>query len=255
MATIDSTALKQRENSPQDTLPPRIHALTSETEAEWDAFVQRHPAATLFHNIGWKRVMQETYGYRPFYFYCERNGHITGIAPAFLISNWMTGRCLISIPFAVYGGVCADDPESEAALLGRLEQVAEEERVQYFEIRNRRGAILPRYEANPRYATFTLPLVRDTEALYKSLPKDIRYMIRKGEKAGLTVKRGPELLDTFYYLMTVNLRRLGTPAFPRVLFQNLLREYPSQVEITAVYSGSKPVAAGMSFFFRDWIQP
>ena len=167
----------------------------------------------------------------------------------------MTGRCLISLPFAVYGGVCANDPGSEAALVAQLERVAAQERVQYLEIRNRKGGILPGYQANPRYATFTLPLVSDTDALYKSLPKDIRYMIRKGEKAGLMVKRGAELLDTFYHLMTVNLRRLGTPAFPRALFQNLLREYPSQVDITVIYSGDKAVSGGMSFFFHDWIQP
>jgi FemAB-related protein (PEP-CTERM system-associated) len=256
MAIIErSAAMQQRENSPRDSTPLQIHALTPEMEAQWNDFVQGHPKATFFHQIGWKKVMQETYGYRPFYFYAERNGQITGIAPIFLISNWMTGRCLISLPFAVYGGICANDPEGDVALMAHVERVAELERVQYLEIRNRNGAILPGYQANSRYATFTLPLVSDTESLYKSLPKDIRYMIRKGEKAGLTVKRGAEQLDTFYHLMTVNLRRLGTPAFPRALFQNLIREYPSQTDITIVYSAGKPVSGGMSFFFRDWMQP
>lgn len=256
MGTIERSAvLQQREDLQRDTAPLQIHPLTSQMEAKWDDFVYAHPRATFFHQIGWKRVMESTYGYRPFYFYSERNGEITGIAPAFLISNWMTGRCLISLPFAVYGGVCAADAETEAALVAHLENVADSEQVQYLEIRNRNGAILPRYQANPRYATFTLPLVSDTESLYKSLPKDIRYMIRKGEKAGLTVKRGADLLDTFYRLMTINLRRLGTPAFPRNLFNNLLQEYPSQTDITVVYSADKPVSAGLSFFFRDWMQP
>ena len=256
MAMTESPALLQRtEDSLQDAAPLRIHSLTSETEAKWDEFAQQHAKATFFHQIGWKKVMQATYGYQPSYFWSERNGRITGIAPAFLISNWMTGRCLISLPFAVYGGVCANDAESEAALIAHLEALAETESVEYLEIRNRAGAILPGFQANPRYATFTLPLVPDTEALYKSLPKDIRYMIRKGEKAGLTIQRGQDQLDAFYHLMTVNLRRLGTPAFPRALFQNLLREYPSQTDITVVYSGDKPVSGGMSFFSKDWMQP
>ncbi len=256
MATIERPAvLQKRKYSLCDTAPLQIHPLTSVMEAQWDDFVHAHPKATFFHQIGWKKVMQATYGYQPFYFYSERNGRIEGIAPAFLISNWMMGRSLISLPFAVYGGVCANDPEGDAALMAHLEQVAKLKRVQYLEIRSRNGTILPGYMANPRYATFTLPLLGDTESLYKSLPKDIRYMIRKGEKAGLTVKRGAEQLDAFYHLMTVNLRRLGTPAFPRVLFQNLIREYPSQTDITVVYSAEKPVSGGMSFFFRDWMQP
>jgi len=256
MATTERPAvLQQHEDSLRSTTPPQIHPLTCEMEVQWDNFVRAHPKATFFHQIGWKKVMQLTYGYRPFYFYAERNGKITGIAPAFLISNWMTGRCLISLPFAVYAGICSNDPESATALMAHLERIADTERVQYLEIRNRNGEILPGYHANTRYATFTLPLSGDTESLYKSLPKDIRYMIRKGEKAGLTVKRGTELLDAFYHLLTINLRRLGTPAFPRVLFQNLVREYPSQTDITVVFFGERPVSGGMSFFFRDCMQP
>ena len=219
MAMIEGSAvLQQTENSPRDRDPLRIHPLTPELEVQWDEFVRAHPNGTFFHQAGWKKAMEATYGYQPRYFYSEREGRITGIAPSFLISNWMMGRCLMSLPFAVYGGVCADDPESETALVAHLERISEEERVEYLEIRNRKGEILTGYHANPRYATFTLPLMSDTEALYKALPKDIRYMIRKGEKAGLTVKRGAELLDPFYRLMTVNLRRLGTPAFPRARF-------------------------------------
>src|SRR5271166_4423464 len=160
MAMLERPAVLQQRGDPlRDTSPVQIHSLTAEVEAQWDDFVQSHPKATFFHQIGWKKVMQATYGYRPFYFYAERDGRIAGIAPVFLISNWMTGRCLISLPFAVYGGVCASDPETEAALVAHLEHVADAEQVQYLEIRNRNGAILPGYQANPRYATFTLPLV------------------------------------------------------------------------------------------------
>lgn len=232
-----------------------VRELTSSMESIWDAFVHRHPEASFCHQIAWKRVMEQTYGYRSVYAYSERDGKMTGIAPAFLVSSWVTGRCLISIPFAVYGGICATDEESETALRSHLEQVAVELQVEYLELRSRLGALQSGYHQNPRYATFTLALNSDVQALYASLPKDIRYMIRKAEKANLIAKRGTEQLDVFYHLMTVNLRRLGTPAFPRSLFCNLLREYDSQADITVIYLGEKPVSGGMSFFFRDWMQP
>jgi hypothetical protein len=62
-------------------------------------------------------------------------------------------------------------------------------------------------------------------------------------------------LDTFYHLMTLNLRRLGTPAFPKTLFENFIQEFRNEVDITVVYSGSNAMAGGMSFFFREWMQP
>jgi FemAB-related protein (PEP-CTERM system-associated) len=239
----------------QKSVPVNVVPFEDSCAGKWDAFVLLHPKGTFFHQIGWKRVMEKTYGYFPLYFYAERGGQITGVAPVFLISSWVTGRCLMSLPFAVYGGICAADKESEEALLNHLEELAGRLNVEFLELRNRDGGVRPGYFANPRYATFTIPLVSEPGLVYDSFPKDIRYMIRKGEKAGLRVRRGFQLLDQFYALMTLNLRRLGTPAFPRSLFENLIHEYRNQVDLTVVYAGDKAIAGGMSFFFRKWMQP
>jgi FemAB-related protein (PEP-CTERM system-associated) len=237
------------------SLPVRITVLADNDAPAWDLFVSSQPHGTFFHRLGWKRVMEKTYGYKPYYFCAKRGERITGIAPSFLISNWMMGRCLISLPFAVYGGICAEDQQSEQALIAHLEGLASDLDVAYLELRNRTGDLRSGYHRNPRYSTFTLSLVPDTEAIYKAFPKDIRYMLRKAEKAALRAQRGSEQLDVFYELMTINLRRLGTPAFPKQLFENLISEYPGQVDLTVVYSGDQPVCGGMSFFFREWMQP
>jgi FemAB-related protein (PEP-CTERM system-associated) len=256
MATCESHASLGQVSSPDPSAEKiRLVALEERDVLAWDQFVEDHPEGSFFHQTGWKRVMEKTYNYKPFYFCTKRADRITGIAPSFLISNWATGKRLISLPFAVYGGICATDLETENALFNHLEGLAAELDVAYLEVRNRKGDLRPGYHANPRYATFTLPIVADTETIYKSLPKDIRYMIRKGEKAGLRAQRGLDQLDVFYELMALNLRRLGTPAFPRELFENLIREYPRQVDLTVVYSGNEPMAGGMSFFFREWMQP
>jgi len=256
MATFNSAAAL---SDPQAVIAPqsstRVFPLDSTDHARWDSFALSHPDGTFFHQVAWMRVMEVTYGYRPHYFMAERDGRIVGIAPAFLVSSWLAGRCLISLPFAVYGGVCAADSESEDALIAQLEDFAGTEKLEYLELRNRKGELRPGYHSNPRYASFTIPLVPDSEKLYSAFPKDIRYMIRKGEKAGLQVRRGMDQLDSFYKLMAINLRRLGTPAFPRSLFVNLAQNYGNQVDLTLVYSGDKPVAGAMSFRFRDWLQP
>jgi FemAB-related protein (PEP-CTERM system-associated) len=255
MAATESTAVSPEAKTIREEVSTvRISHLDSDAESSWDRYVFSHPAGTFFHQLGWKRVMEGTYGYQPFYLCARRDKEITGIAPTFLTSSWLTGRCLMSLPFAVYGGICASDAESERALIARLEQLADELQVGHLELRNR-SASLPEYQENSRYSTFTMPIGPDTEALYKGFPKDIRYMIRKGEKAGLQARSGFDQLDTFYRLMTINLRRLGTPAFPRVLFENLIREYPGQVDLTVVYAENRAVAGGLSFFFRDWMQP
>jgi len=256
MATFNThSALETTPLPDAPAMPVRVLPLAESDAAAWDQFAATHPKGTFFHQLGWHRVMQKTYGYTPYYFCAKRGERITGIAPSFLVSSWLTGRALLSLPFAVYGGICAEDSATEQALLSRLEALASDLGVDYLELRDRAGDLRSGYHANSRHATFTLPLVRDTEALYKAFPKDIRYMLRKADKAGLRAQRGVEQLDIFYHLMTLNLRRLGTPAFPKALFENLLREYPGQVDLTVVYAGDQPMAGGMSFFFREWMQP
>jgi FemAB-related protein (PEP-CTERM system-associated) len=232
-----------------------VRQFQKEDTERWDSFVFKHPGGTFFHQTAWKRVIEKTFDHKGTYAFVERDGQIVAIAPLFGISNWMVGNCLISSPLAAYGGILATDPDAEQALLEFIKNQAREQKVDYLELRNPSGGTLPGFVANTRYAGFSMPLGKDAEATLKGLPKDIRYMIRKAEKADLHVKRGPELIEEFYRLFAINMRRLGTPVFPKSLFLNLLEEYGKQIDVMIVYAGVKPVASSVSFLFRDTMHP
>jgi FemAB-related protein (PEP-CTERM system-associated) len=240
---------------PASPAPVVVRAFESQDAERWDRFVLEHPEGTFFHQVAWKRVVEKTFDHQAQYVFGERDGRIVAVAPVFMVSNWMVGRCLVSSPLASYGGICAEDPEAEKVLLEFLKRQAQEQQVDYFELRNPVGGTLPGFVPNPRYSSFSMALSKDPEAVLKGLPKDIRYMIRKAEKADLHVRRGPELLDEFYKLFTINMRRLGTPVFPRALFVNLLEEFGKQIDVLVVYAGSEPVASAVSFLFRDTMHP
>lgn len=234
---------------------PSVHSFSPDVAKRWDKFVLEQPSGSFFHQLGWSRVIEKTFDYRPHYFYAERDGEITGIAPIFSISNWVVGHCLLSLPLAVYGGICAAEPESEQALLSHVKNLAISEQVDFLELRNRRGGLLADFHPNNRYATFHSPLSEDSDANLKRLPKDTRYMIRKGEKTGLRSRQGLDQLDAFYGLMAWNFWNLGTPAFPRALLNNLVQEFPNRVHLLMVYANSKPVSGVFSVRFRDTILP
>lgn len=240
---------------PVSSAPVVVRAFESQDAERWDRFVLQHPAGTFFHQMAWKRVLERTFDHQANYVYGERDGRIVAVAPVFIVSNWMVGRCMVSSPLASYGGICAEDTESEQTLLEFIKRQAREQRVDYLELRNSIGGTLPGFVPNPRYSSFSMALSKDPEAVLKGLPKDIRYMIRKAEKADLRVRRGPELLDEFYRLFTINMRRLGTPVFPRTLFVNLIEEFGKQIDVLVVYAGAEPVASAVSFLFRDTVHP
>lgn len=241
--------------APDQVSTPCIKLFEPSVVSRWDEFVFRHPRASFFHRAGWKNVVEKTCGYEPLYFYCERDGKISGIAPFFKISNWLVGSCIVSLPLAAYGGICAEDEESERILLDHVKGLAESQRVEYLELRHRDGGLLDTFHANQLYVTFNTSLSADADAMKKRLPKDTRYMVRKAEKAGLRMEKGTENLRDFYQLFAQSMQRLGTPVFPLSLFQNLLDEFPQDTQLALVYNGEQLVTGVLSFFFRDTILP
>lgn len=240
--------------APPDALL-QVKPLEIAAEKQWDAFVLEQPRASFFHLSGWKRVIEKTFGHKARYFYSERGGRITGIAPVFECSNWLIGRCFISIPLGAYGGIVAEDAESEKALLEHTKSLAQSASAEYLELRVRNREVFDGFHPNQLYVTFNAPLVPDPAANLKRLPKDTRYMIRKAEKAGLRSQLGVDQLDAFYDLFAQSMHRLGTPVFPVALFRNIVTEFPEHTQLMLVYDGPRAVTGVLSFFFRDTILP
>jgi FemAB-related protein (PEP-CTERM system-associated) len=234
---------------------PCVHAYDESQAGRWDAFVRNEPSASFFHLSGWLRVMERTFGYHSCAAYCERRGNITGVLPLFFVKNWILGNCLISTPFAVYGGIAATDNESQTALLDYAKHLARIQDVQFLELRNRTGQLLSEFHSSSRHVTFTCELNANPEVNLKRLPRDTRYMIRKAAKFGLTARHDIDQLEQFHELFAMNLHRHGTPMLPRSLLTNLLSEFPGNVDLLMVYSQGKPVCGVLTFLFGDAVLP
>src|SRR5262245_57823820 len=105
--------------------------------ARWDAFVRAHPQGSPFHLIAWRDTLQTTFGYEAKYLVAtDAQDRITGVLPLFIVDNFITGRVLISTPFAVYGGILATHDVAHYALASRAKAMAEQLKVQYLELRN-----------------------------------------------------------------------------------------------------------------------
>ena len=253
--SIEALAVQSNQESKPSNLPVRIHVFEKTIASQWDNFVLSQPGGTFFHLTGWMRVVAKTFGFEPRYFYAERDNKITAIVPLFAVKSWIAGEALISTPFAVYGGICAEDKQSEQALLEHIEQDAKAERTGYLELRKPTGGLYPGFHANRLYSTFTKELCADIDANFKRIPNDTRYMIRRATKAGLQSRHGLEQIPIFHRLFSLNMHHHGTPMFPRSLFTNLIEEFRDNIDLSVVYLGDEPISAVLSFFFRDTVLP
>jgi FemAB-related protein (PEP-CTERM system-associated) len=221
-------------------------------EARWDAFVAAAPQATFFHRAAWRDII-EALRHRSHYLYAEREGGITGVLPLAEIRSRLFGHALISTPFCVYGGVVASDAESAACLTQAAVSLAGELQVDYLEMRDR-ALRHPDWPVKDLYVGFRKSIQPDDDANLKAIPRKQRAMVRKGIGLGLEACHDGSF-DDFYRVYAESVRNLGTPVLPRSHYARLQQTFGKDCEITVVRHQGQPVAAVMSFYFRDEVHP
>lgn len=235
---------------------PVIETLESESWPEWQAFANQAPGCTPFHEIGWMRAVKATYGHKPFYLLARRGagGAICGVLPLFLVKGPFTGRALITVPYGVYGGAVGNSPDVVNTLLDAAREQATTLDVNYLEIRQ--GQELPGFQNRSHYYTFRKELPDDPDQLLPSLPKKARAAVRKAANDyHLESRFGHDLIDMFYRLYTVSLRRLASPPHSKRFFEHLIEEYGRRCLVQVVFHERRPVAGVLSLRFRDAMLP
>jgi FemAB-related protein (PEP-CTERM system-associated) len=222
--------------------------------ARWDAFVLDCPKATFFHRAGWQRIIREVFRHRTYFLYAERGGSIEGVLPLAEVKSLLFGHALVSLPFAVYGGVAARTTEAATALETQAQALAQRLGVSHLELRN----VTPRHPDWPTqdlYVTFRKEILPEVDANMLAIPRKQRAMVRKGIKNGLRSELDATV-DRFFDLFADNVHRHGTPALPKRYFEALMREFGSDREVLTITDPSgRPVSSVLSFYFRDEVLP
>ena len=157
--------------------------------------------------------MEKTYKHKPIYLIAKEEGEIKGVLPLFLMKSMFFCKKLVSVPFAPYGGACADNETVEKALIEEAKRITEECGTDYLELRNlnsNKNELGLGLVANNNYVTFILNLSHDSDIVWKGFNNKVRNAIRKALKSNLEIRSDNNLKD-FYGLYTKNMRDLGTP--------------------------------------------
>ena len=230
-----------------------IRRLTTET-VDWDAFVRSTPGGSPFHLLAWKRPVETAFRHRAHYLMAVRGGGLEGVLPLFEVRGLLGGRGLVSVPYGVYGGVCATSAAAREALVGASRQLAGRVKADYVELRHRSGqeADLP---TKSLYVTFSRPIESSEEANLNAIPRKQRRMTRQGLKHGLRPEFGLQHLDRFYDIYAHSVHALGSPVFPRRLFHAIGQEFGKECELLTIWKDSVPVSGVLTLLFEDQVLP
>ena len=227
------------------TLDPR----DAPAAARWDAFVLGAADGTFYHRAGWQQVVEGVLRHRTHFLYAERDGRIEGVLPLAHVRS-VFGNALVSLPFAMYGGVAAENEAAAAALEAEAERIALELGVAHLELRHL-AARHPDWPKQDLYVTFRREIFPDLDANMKAIPRKRRGMIREGMKNGLASEIDTTA-DRFFAVYADNTKRHGTPAQSKRFYDELLRVFGKDADVlTVVDSRGRALSSVMNFYFRD----
>lgn len=209
-----------------------------------------------FHLPEWLIAIERGTGQRACGIVAERAGRIVGWLPLTLVHSPLFGRALVSSGFAVDGGPLALDTHIAAKLANAASELAQRESCEEVELR---GGDTPDgwEEITGKHFGFVSDLAEDDDAQLLAVPRKQRAEIRKSLKNDLTVATGTSEADrvAHYTCYAASVHNLGTPVFPRSLFDAVLDAFAGCADILTVRGNGEPLASVLTLYHQGTVYP
>jgi len=251
--SVSPTLIRGSESN-RDTRP--VYRFNPLSDSRWNSFLWSHPRSSVFHSSAWLEAINRTYGYEPIAFTtCAPGAELRNAVLCCRIDSWLTGRRLVSVPFADHCDVLVDGASDLAAILSALSEELRRDRLSYVGLRPLR----PLSFTLGSWSTYTycfhqIDLSPDIGTLLSNLHKSsTQRRIRRAEREGLTYQEGSTdfLVDAFCRLSLLTRRRHLVPPQSRRWFENLVRCFRGALKIRVAFKGTQPIAAILTLRSKD----
>ena len=213
-----------------------------------------------FHLPRWLLAVERGTGQRATGLVAEKGGQVTGWLPLTVAHSLLFPRALVSSGFAVEGGALAIHAKTARRLCRAATELALRESCASVELRG--GCVPEGWDLqSDSHCGFAGPLAADDEAQLLAIPRKQRAEVRKGLDNDLRVTVGTAESDraAHYACYAESVRNLGTPVFPRKLFDSVLDAFGDEVDILTVWAkendSERPVASVLSLYHMGAVMP
>jgi FemAB-related protein (PEP-CTERM system-associated) len=223
--------------------------------ARVEGFVDEH-GGTPFHRPAWLHAVERGTGQRALGLIAERRGVLSGWLPLTEARSPLFPAALVSSGFAVGGGALANDAITAQRLCNAAVEFAERRSCASVEVR---GGYLPNNwgQSSGKHVNFSAPLAVTDEAQLAAIPRKQRAEVRKGLERPFAVRVGSDETDraAHYAVYAESVRNLGTPVFPRALFDAVLDQFGRDADIMTLWLEGAPIAGVLTIYHRGVAMP
>jgi hypothetical protein len=224
-----------------------VYVINPLTDPRWGELATRHPKASAFHQTGWLRALECTYGYE-FVGLTSANprDELTSGVVFAKVASWLTGTRLVSLPFSDHCEPLIKTASDAGEFSQWLTHEANKHRWRYVEIRPLQPTADYGWEPASSFYFHSLDLKPSTEEIFRTLHKNsIQRKVKRAEREELTYEAGrsQQLLREFYSLVVITRRRQRLLPQPRRWFANLVECMGDRCQIRVARFNGVAVAA------------
>lgn len=209
-----------------------------------------------FHLPEWLIAVERGTGQQACGLVAERAGRIVGWLPLTMVHSPLFGRALVSSGFAVDGGPLVSEPHGGDRLAAAAAELAQRNCCTEVELR---GGDTPSgwEEITGKHCSFVCELAENDDAQLAAIPRKQRAEVRKSLKGDLIVTTGTAEADraAHYACYAASVHNLGTPVFPRSLFDAVMDAFGDRADILTVWQGDQPLASVLTLYHQGTAYP
>lgn len=218
-------------------------------DGRWRDFARTQPKSSVFHTCGWLEALRRTYGYRAVaYTTSPPDGPLENAILFCEVRSWLTGKRLVSVPFADHCEPLVDDRRHREAISAELELAVQGRRWRSIECRPLTSAFA---ESRPgsevdAFCFHTLDLRPSLDELFDRFHKNsMQQTICRAEREELRFDAGASEahLAEFYRLLLLTRRRHQLPPQPIEWFRNLMSSLGAGFRICLARRDGRAIAA------------
>lgn len=253
-----------RQSQKRKTILPQkyeVKLIDPITDPRWDAFVENHPYGWICHLSGWKKVLETSFPHMKGHYLAlvDESNEIKAGLPLFEVKSWLTGKRLVSIPFATFSDPLVSNAEEFYCLLDRVKHMHKELKFAYTEIRMFKfdaGRFDHEGINQDLFKAHLLTLAGSMEDLKMTFHKTcVRKNIGRANRNRLKLRVGDTEEDwiALYRLYVANRKRLGLPSHPYAFIRNIWQTFREEERVRLLLAEweEKVIGALVLFKYKD----
>lgn len=229
----------------------KVIAIAPADMARWEDYVQSSPRTVAWQSYHWNQAVTRNYDAEFHPLAVEEEGTIRGILPLYRLRGPKASSRLISVPFAVAGGIAANDTAAAQALLDAGIELSQRLGMNGITFKQYRYPAPGSLKLDANYFNRELALQMGVSPIWDQLEERNRRAIEAADKRALTLEYPLHQIDEFYDLLLGFLTRSGMPCPSRRWIQTLLDLKMYAIALLR-YNG-RPVAGTMVKTFKTTV--